>query len=107
MTTVRWNIVGTYIKGKFWPKPALRINISGYFLMHHTNIFGLEKSYFDAVECMKGQMASSRWFRRQRAGSVSDPMKDSLCKSCVIPVYRVTPPQIMELTVCYEINKNN
>lgn len=76
----------TYIKGKFWPKPALRINISGYFLMHHTNIFGLEKSYFDAVECMKGQMASSRWFRRQRAGSVSDPTEDSLCKSCVIPV---------------------
>lgn len=41
---VRWNLVGTYIKGEFWPTPALSINISGYFLMHHSNLFGLEKA---------------------------------------------------------------
>ena len=34
----------TYIKGKFWPKAALSVNISGYFLMHHSSIFGLEKA---------------------------------------------------------------
>lgn len=27
---------------------------------------------------MKGQMTSSRWFRKQKAGFVSDPMKDIL-----------------------------
>lgn len=48
-------------------------------------------------------MASSRWFRKQKARSVSDPMEDSLW--CGIPMCRVTPPQIMELTICYVINK--
>lgn len=46
VTTVRWNLVRTYIKGKLWLKPALSISISGQFLMHHSNIFGLEKKFF-------------------------------------------------------------
>lgn len=99
------NLVGTFIKAKFWSKPAWSISISGHFLMHHSNIFHLEKNSFDAVKYMTGQMASSRWFRKQKAGSVSDPLEDSMC--CGIPVCKVTPPQIMELTVCYVINKKN
>lgn len=79
VTTARWNLVGTYINDKFWPKPALSTNISGHFLMHHSNIFGLGNISFDAVKCMKRQMASSVWFRKQKAGSVSDPTEDSLC----------------------------
>lgn len=58
--------------------------------MHHANIFGLEKTCFDAVECMKGQMASSRQFGRQ---------KSWICfRSCGrLPVQKLCNPCVPEL----------